>query len=597
MFINDSRYITEMIDLVPYRSSSSTRQIPVLNVSKGEPVQVKLTRGRSRNPIADQSVRFSQKHDYEFAEDGRTRRGTKERAFWATTDMDGSAVVNAAPGKKLLVSVSSPDWRAEEEIVVVAGQRNLVEIHREIDEPRRVSGQLFGVDDLKINFKNAEVIAGAIDGQSRGMEGTKASSDGLFSFGSKAKSVGVLATTSDGKASGVATTDDLTQFLRVKLLPTGELRGRLVDGAGEPIANCIVHVIVRIRHGVATNGPSSSLPFPTSFEAKRFESKTDGQGNYTFSNLPCNFVLSLTARPTDSFDDHGLGTALLVPGEKRPIEVHHIADRVAASSVTDRPIAERFDRMTRDCRLSGFHLMVIVGGVSAPVTSFIDEQLISPFENKLVSSFMQLQVPSINDLSAEGRRFAKARNWPNVGDEEVFACAYGPSGKEIGRANFSADDPNAADRTAEFVGRHAPKQVDAKRKWVAAFAESERSGRRVWMRISRNYCGPCVVLARWLDDHRTILEKDYVFLKIDNARDLHGDEVAKRLLGDRSFGIPFHGIFCQDGKLMIDSEGASGNIGAASGFEGRNHLGKMLQTTKKKLTDDEVERLVESVGY
>ena len=74
-------------------------------------------------------------------------------------------------------------------------------------------------------------------------------------------------------------------------------------------------------------------------------------------------------------------------------------------------------------------------------------------------------------------------------------------------------------------------------KWDEAFAAAKQTNRKVWVRISQRYCGPCFMLARWLDDHKEIIERDYVLLKIDDVRDLHGHEVAKRLTGGEGAGV------------------------------------------------------------
>ena len=36
-------------------------------------------------------------------------------------------------------------------------------------------------------------------------------------------------------------------------------------------------------------------------------------------------------------------------------------------------------------------------------------------------------------------------------------------------------------------------------------------------------------MTRWLDYQRVLLEKEYVMLKIDDVRDINGEEVAKRI--------------------------------------------------------------------
>jgi hypothetical protein len=104
-------------------------------------------------------------------------------------------------------------------------------------------------------------------------------------------------------------------------------------------------------------------------------------------------------------------------------------------------------------------------------------------------------------------------------------------------------------------------------------------------------------MARWLDDQRELLERDYVMLKIDDVCDQNGIRVAQRLTRGENYGIPFHAIFDQSGEMLIDSVGPTGNIGCPSGgFEETKHFRKMLLQTRHDLTDDEIDQLVLSVA-
>ena len=79
------------------------------------------------------------------------------------------------------------------------------------------------------------------------------------------------------------------------------------------------------------------------------------------------------------------------------------------------------------------------------------------------------------------------------------------------------------------------------KKWDEAFATARQTHRKVWVRVCERYCGPCFMLTRWLDDHKEMLERDYVLLKIDDWGDLHGKEVAKRLGGEPGrHSVPCH---------------------------------------------------------
>jgi hypothetical protein len=169
------------------------------------------------------------------------------------------------------------------------------------------------------------------------------------------------------------------------------------------------------------------------------------------------------------------------------------------------------------------------------------------------------------------------------------------TGKELGRTEFDPKDPDSVISAAKFIRQHAYPKEDAIKKWDEAFSIAKQTNRKVWVRISQRYCGPCYMLARWLDDHKEPLEQDYVFLKIDDWRDLHGAEVAKRLTGDEQYGVPFHAIFDPNGRMLITSASPMGNIGFPSGFEGKKHLRTMITETRSKLTDQQIEDLIGSL--
>ncbi len=187
---------------------------------------------------------------------------------------------------------------------------------------------------------------------------------------------------------------------------------------------------------------------------------------------------------------------------------------------------------------------------------------------------------------------ARSKNWPLPAKGKVFALAMDPAGHELGRIEIDLKDPASPKRAAEFIRQHAPAPADAREKWEHAFALAQQSGRKVWVRISQRYCCPCFRLTRWLDDQKTLLSQDYVFLKIDDWRDLHGAEVADRLTGHERQGIPFYAIFDPTGKMLITSESPLGNIGHPEGFEGKRHIRKMLLATRSKLTDQQIDAIV-----
>jgi hypothetical protein len=215
---------------------------------------------------------------------------------------------------------------------------------------------------------------------------------------------------------------------------------------------------------------------------------------------------------------------------------------------------------------------------------------------KEVAAFMQIDGAVGRESGSDIAAFARSKNWPLPQKGKVFALAMDPAGQELGRIEIDVKDPAGQKRAAAFIRQNAPSPVDARQKWDEAFAVARQSGRKVWAQISQRYCGPCFSLARWLDDERTLLSQDYVFLKIDDVRDLHGAEVADRLTGHEGQGVPFHAIFDSNRRMLMTSESPLGNIGHPSGFEGKKHVRKMLLATRTRLTDQQIDEIVNTLS-
>lgn len=583
--INDDRFVSNMIDLTPFDPATNETNEPSLDISEGQMVEVIVTSGPERTPIAHQYLNLETPHRYSWREDGRTRFGQGGRRWQITTDEQGKATTFALPGREIEGSIYTPDWRAKESAQVVAGSVTRLEFHRKVAAKRKIAGRLLLPENLQVDVNEASVEIGSVDGETRERVTVMANTEGEFEFESAASRIGIYACTKDSKAAGSAIIDQLNEAIEFQLKPTSELRGQLLGKNDAPLSEHPVWATLSVAAE-----RDFAKPYPTSFTAARFESRTDREGNYTLQGLPCEVAMVLWA---DSIDGSKRGRYLtefyLDPSEPRPREVSRLWKPENKISFSDR-----YERTLRDCRLSGFRMMIILHGPSDAAKEFVDANLLDYNTTEEVSSFMQLtrKIGEDPDVS----EFARTQNWPIPEEGKIFACAIDGSGNEIARIMLDSKTSDSPERAAQFVRKHAPKQVDAKKKWDEAFADAKRTDRKVWARISQRYCGPCFMFTRWLDDQKELLEQDYVFLKIDDVRDLHGTEVTDRLTGGDHFGVPFHAIFSAAEEMLITSESPVGNIGHPSGYEGKKHLRKMLKETRSRLSDEQIDEIVGSLS-
>jgi len=588
IYVNDARYVSNIIDLIPYEPVGDQTNAPSLTISEGQPVEVAVTSGPAKAPVAHQWVQLETPHHYSWRENGTTRNGNGGRRWWVTTDEQGRARTFALSGNKIEGSLYTPEWRAKEAADVNADGVTRLEFHRAVADARKIVGRLLIVGDVEADLDDAVIEIGSVDGETHERLTCRANRRGEFEFESKASQLGIYARTQDARAAAVAIIDRLDQPLELHLKPTGELRGQLLGKEDLPLPGHAVHASLRV-----SGKRDFSKPWPTSFLAATFDAQTDGEGSYTLSGLPCEVALSLSADPIDGLDSDGtLDDFYLVPNESRPRTISRLW-----KPQRKIPFAERYAGILRDCRSSNFHVMVILMRPSDDTREFVDANFMDYETTREIMSFMQIQ-GQVGDQSPdpEVAEFARSKNWPLPENGRILAFAIDPAGRELGRIEIDSKDPAGAKLASDFVRNHAPVQVDAKEKWDEAFAAARHSRRKVWVRISQRYCRPCFLLTRWLDDQKKFLDEDYVFLKIDNVRDLHGDDVARRLVGSEQQGIPFHAIFDPHETMLVTSEGPLGNIGHPSGVEGKKHLRKMLLETRKKLTDDQIDAIVASLS-
>lgn len=589
VYVNDEQWVTPTIDLIPSQSDSQKQTALALNLIKGIPVRVRLTAGRDATPMQDVRVLFRSRHQFSWQENGEKRSGSLGPTSDGNTDDEGMVRRFVPPGE-LEVNAMSLDWRANQETVVKPDADNEIHLHRELDKAVAIRGTIIPWNDA-VELNDASVRIGAIDGQSGDEFSLKTDSGGRFDFETKATKLAAVAFSADKQFAGSVVIKDLEQPVQIQLYPTKSFRGQILDGQGQPVASHPVRASIRVSDDAAFGSG-----FPTTFILPSIEHVTDQQGRYRFDALPCKTEILIRTDPLDHAPNQfrSIDTIYLLPDDER----EEVVTRLGAteSPAQQKTLAERFQITQRDCELGNYRQMVIVADTdNATVKTFIDDALLDYSRQQKITSFMQLHVTPDDLDDPRNRKFAEQMKWPAVSQGDVVVCVYDDNGKELARSLFDADDDQSASAADELIEQHAPDQQDAKLKWDKAFKSASETDRRVWIRTGQRYCGPCFRLSRWIDDHREVLEKDFVLVKIDDVRDRHGSEVAALLTLGRRVGVPFHAIFDADGERITDSYGPIGNIGFMSGVEGKRHFREMLQAACRNITPDEIQTLIQSL--
>jgi thioredoxin-related protein len=149
----------------------------------------------------------------------------------------------------------------------------------------------------------------------------------------------------------------------------------------------------------------------------------------------------------------------------------------------------------------------------------------------------------------------------------------------------------------EFLLANKTTPLKAESVLEAAVAEANKSDRRVFLHFGAPWCGWCLRLDAWLarNDIEKVFGKDYVDVKIDVDRMTGGKEVLTRFNTSGSGGIPWFVILDNKGKAIVNSDGPKGNIGFPATDDEIAHFVKMLETSKRALTDSDVAILKNSL--
>lgn len=587
VFLEDDQWVSKAVDLVAYESDIKQKRSPVLMLAKGVPVRIKLTQGSAERPMPHTFMNINSNHSFSWMENGGRRSGSLGRNSNDSTNQQGILDI-VAPEGPLEVSVYLDDWRGSKEIEVQRGQRNEVHIHRKVDEAVPFTGQIIPPDGADTQVANLQVHIKGIDGESGDDFKVKTDASGKFEVNTTATKLGAIVFTDDKKFAGSLAVKDLTSTAKIQLYPTKSYSGQIIDPDGQPVANHNVWASIKVK-----DKREFGTPYPTVFYT-RLSQKTDATGKFQLDGLPCKAEILLG---TDTLDLKPSEFSLIdevyfLPTDEDRSKIKTIGDTAANSA--PKQIKQLYEEKLRDCRLNDFHLMVMIHDSSNKSHSeFINRHLMDYAKQPAVSTFMQLKIDKAELEKAVHKDFIANLDWDS--STGVKAVVYSGEGKVLGRQDFDPAEDASSGLAFRFVEDLQPQAKDALAKWENASKIAAKENKLVWIRTGSRYCGPCFRLSRWLDDHKEVLEKDFVLVKVD-TRDINGIEVADSLSDGRSVGVPFHAIFTPDKERVTDSYGPIGNIGFMSGLEGKRHFKKMMRLARKRITEAELQQLLDSLS-
>lgn len=429
--------------------------------------------------------------------------------------------------------------------------------------------------------------------------------EGRFDVECRLVPMTLYARTEDGTLAGIVEIGPDDRTVTIPLQPTAAARGRLVDGeTKQPVAgrNLVWGVKVfkgekgrspfqhRFGGGVQTADDGTFTLSPV-VVGKTY----DLTGHYPSGNL--SFLAEIHAEDGSLID---LGDVELKP-EPAPYRPPTIEERIARAF--DRDVNQQLASARRDIPLTMQNLLVLFGDPGGEAvrqfyelrydTSNRDVRM-ATYEYRIVA------VSTAGDHRAKADDVAKSLG-VNLDDGRArfFGCVVDPDGSllaTVDAGELSSDGRLDAAKVLGFLEAHRPPRRNAHELLEQALATAKAENRRVIVQETATWCGPCVALSRFLDEHRQVWEKDYLWIKLDHRWE-GSREIADTLRDGASGGIPWWTILDAEGNRLVTSNNSDGdNIGYPSSPSGRAHFRIILTKTAIRMTQEEIDGLIEALA-
>jgi thiol:disulfide interchange protein len=165
---------------------------------------------------------------------------------------------------------------------------------------------------------------------------------------------------------------------------------------------------------------------------------------------------------------------------------------------------------------------------------------------------------------------------------------------ETGDAEKPAHDPQ---KVLGFLKSHEATHLEAKAVYDGALANAKKDQKRVFLHFGAPWCGWCHKLDDWLarPEIASVLEKDFVVVKIDQDRMTGGKEMLASLRSDKDGGIPWFAFLDADGNRIVECVNEKGNIGFPAQPDEIAYFKSMLEKACVKMSKDDIAMITKSL--
>jgi hypothetical protein len=451
---------------------------------------------------------------------------------------------------------------------------------------------------LVVNDETDEPVAGVkVYGIYRNMiagRDIKASTDdrGEFQITRELHRTVLFTRTEDRSMKGIVEISEDQESATIRLRPVAQAVGRLDDrDTKEPLAG------EEIRYGIRVYLGDEDAPTRTAFGGSV---ETDSEGRFTLKNLILGQECRISVARNDGRSYSGVGSVTPIRAEtialgdlkhSPPSKPPTFEERMEKNLVAEGTPLERYEKALEEAK--GLHQLVMVVFLKrgeALTDSWFKLKLDDSKVGVALADYQLIQVAA----SAEGAGELAEKLGVELDEASLPMWQFSDaSGEELLVETVTQLD-GAIDRAELLVtlASHAPEPLDAREILQESLAEAEKSNRLVIVVETTTRSESSRKLNRFFESQRKILEKDYLWIEIDQ-RWLNSKEVMDEINPDRRRSVPWFAIIDHNKGVMATSDGARGNVGFPQGEDNVEHFLLMLELTMLRMTEEDVEVLRE----
>jgi RNA polymerase sigma factor (sigma-70 family) len=441
----------------------------------------------------------------------------------------------------------------------------------------------------------------------------KTDAQGRFNVVRGSEPLVLYARTSDRSRAGLLRIDADAAKATLTLGPLASATGRLLDLEGKPLPAKKLRFGIRIYLGDSDNSPFSDSfgGMATTDEKGRFtlEGLIPGESYVVSLPLDENRLQDVTRVQAKSASPKELGDLRVNPEPSRPYVPPTAAERTvkAFAQTPSTTPAQRKARILAEAARECTRPMLLFGQPKDPASIELyrlfnedagnDGEKGPPSPSKLRWEF---ELASLDTDKLEVRKLAADLGVTAGKAKPPVLSVLNDDGSLSATFPLVLDDRQKLDGSAlcAFLVKHKPPTRDAEKLLAEALGKAKAEDRRVFFIASASWCGPCRVLSRYLSSRKDVLQKHYIFVKLDISRDRNAEAVRRRYQEKPDSSVPWYAILDANGKMLASSSvpqdsrgGKARNIGYPSSPADVEYFVKMIERTAPRMSKEEIGEL------